>query len=163
MKININKKLTIFLVIFLAVFGIFNHTFNNITTVRAIELNIGQAAQDAEVPGTSAYNPSDPGSGFGIFVSKLLTITMTVGALLVFLNLLWGGIGWITSGGDKGKLETARNRMTHSVIGLIVLSSVVAIFMMIQGFLGLEIFKFSSSSSTTETIPYETGHGHELE
>ena len=31
-----------------------------------------------------------------------------------------GGMQWITSGGDKTKLEAARKRITYAIIGLIV-------------------------------------------
>jgi lipopolysaccharide/colanic/teichoic acid biosynthesis glycosyltransferase len=35
--------------------------------------------------------------------------------------LIWGAIKWITSGGDKGKVDAARNTIVAAVIGLIVL------------------------------------------
>ena len=46
-----------------------------------------------------------------------------IGGLAVIIMFLQGGIEWVTSGGDKGKLETARNRMTQSALGLFVLVS----------------------------------------
>jgi len=46
---------------------------------------------------------------------------MTVAAAIWFLfQFLVGGLSWITSGGDKGKLEQARNRLTNAFIGLVV-------------------------------------------
>jgi len=67
---------------------------------------------------------------------------MTIAALLVFIYLLWGAIGWITAGGDKGKIETARNKITTAVIGVVVLASVVAIFKVLQLVLGIEVLTF---------------------
>ena len=60
-------------------------------------------------------------------INSILNFVMILGALLVFMYLIWGGIEWITSGGDKGKTEGARNKITAAVIGLVVLASSWAI------------------------------------
>ena len=53
-------------------------------------------------------------------VSSIVGI-MTVAAGIWFLvQVLIGGFNWITSGGDKTKLETARHRITDAFVGLIV-------------------------------------------
>jgi hypothetical protein len=53
-----------------------------------------------------------------------------------------GAFEWITSGGDKGKAEKARDKMTQAVIGLVILISAVAILMFIQQLLGICIINF---------------------
>ncbi len=45
-------------------------------------------------------------------------ITVTIALALVFL--IWGGISWIMSEGDKAKLQAARNTVIFSIIGLII-------------------------------------------
>ena len=75
---------------------------------------------------------------FGNFESlwdQILKFVMAIGLLLVFMYLIWGGIDWITSGGDKGKTEGARNKITAAVIGLIVLAAAYAILQIAFGFL----------------------------
>ncbi len=71
----------------------------------------------------------------GLF-SAVLTFVMVIAALLVLGYLIWGGVEWITSGGDKGKTESARNKITAAVIGIIVLAAAYAIFLLIITFLG---------------------------
>ena len=61
---------------------------------------------------------------------------MVIAAVLVFFYLIWGGIEWITSGGDKGKTESARNKITSAVIGLIVIASSYAVLTLALNFLG---------------------------
>lgn len=82
----------------------------------------------------------DPGEGFatdfGKLINGVLSFVMVVAALLVFLYLIWGGIEWITSGGDKGKTETARNKITSAVIGLVVVAASYAILTLALNFLG---------------------------
>jgi len=72
----------------------------------------------------------------GTLISEALNFVMILGALLVFMYLIWGGIEWITSGGDKGKTEGARNKITAAVIGLIVLAASWAILGLVLNFLG---------------------------
>ncbi len=84
----------------------------------------------------------DPGAGFfsdiGVLINGLLSFVMVIAALLVFMYLIWGGIEWITSGGDKGKTESARNKITSAVIGLIVLAASYAILLLVLNFLGFD-------------------------
>ena len=83
-----------------------------------------------------------PEDGFatsiGSLISGLLNFVMLIAALLVFLYLIWGGIEWITSGGDKSKTEGARNKITAAIIGLIVLAASYAILQLALNFLGFE-------------------------
>ncbi|MBU0576498.1 hypothetical protein KJ707_00995 [Patescibacteria group bacterium] len=79
------------------------------------------------------------GSLFFQIISGILQFMMLLGALLVLINLILAGIEWIGSGGDKGKLETARGRITSSLIGLLVLSASFALWILIKEFLGIEM------------------------
>lgn len=83
-----------------------------------------------------------PDEGFapsiGALLSALLTFVMLVAVLLVFIYLIWGAIEWITSGGDKGKAESARNKITAAIIGLIVLAASYAILQLALYLLGFE-------------------------
>ncbi len=72
----------------------------------------------------------------GKLISALLNLVMVIAAILVFLYLIWGGIEWITSGGDKSKTEGARNKITAAVIGLIVLAASYAVLQLALNFLG---------------------------
>lgn len=82
----------------------------------------------------------DPGRGFatdvGTLINAVLSFVMVIAALLVFFYLIWGGIEWITSGGDKGQTEKARNKITSAVIGLVILAASYAILTLVLRFLG---------------------------
>lgn len=92
-----------------------------------------------------------PDKGFALdlggVISSLLSIVMAMAALAVFLYLIWGAFEWITSGGDKGKTETARNKITAAIIGLIVLAAAYAILQLM-----LQILGFSSLDETFNLI-----------
>jgi hypothetical protein len=53
-------------------------------------------------------------------IGTILTYLLIAGALVAIIFLIWGGIKWITSGGDKAKVESARNTIIGAIIGLIV-------------------------------------------
>jgi hypothetical protein len=85
-------------------------------------------------------NAVEPGRGFatdiGTLINAVLSFVMVIAALLVFFYLIWGGIEWITSGGDKGQTEKARNKITAAVIGLVILAASYAILTLVLRFLG---------------------------
>lgn len=84
----------------------------------------------------------------GTLISRVLSWGLIAAALLALLFLLWGGIQWILSGGDKAQLESARNRITGALIGLVVVAAVWAIFLIIIHVLGLPIETSGSPSNT---------------
>ncbi len=53
---------------------------------------------------------------FGNIISILLTIAIVVS----LLYLIWGGIKWITSEGDKAKVDQARKAVIAAIIGLVI-------------------------------------------
>ncbi len=77
-------------------------------------------------------------SNIGSYVSTFIEIAMIIGALVCLAMLLLGGIGWITSSGDKNKLEQARGRITAAIIGIAILASVLVIWMIILRVFGLD-------------------------
>ena len=68
---------------------------------------------------------------FNKFLSSAIGL-MTIVALIWFtITFIIGAIGIISSGGDKGAMETARNRITTGIIGVVV---VIASIFIIQAF-----------------------------
>lgn len=77
---------------------------------------------------------------FTVMLNSIMNVVLTIGVIAVLLYLIWGGIEWITSGGNTSKTESARNKITASIIGLIILISAWAIMLFVQQLLGLEVF-----------------------
>ena len=78
-------------------------------------------------------------SDLGQLISALVGTLLIISALLAFFFLILGGIQWITSGGDKAGMEAARNKITHAIVGLIIVGSAWAIMILVQNFLGVTI------------------------
>ncbi len=75
----------------------------------------------------------------GSFVSKSVSAIILVAGLATFLYLMYGGISWIMAGGDKGKLEEARSKITGGIIGLAIVASAWAIYLLVDYFFGIGI------------------------
>jgi len=103
----------------------------------AVTLDIAGQAALQELVGSDSTFPE--------FVSGLLGAVMTIAALLVLLYLVWGAFEWISAGGDSGKIEKARTKITQSIVGILVLSSALALFFALEQFLGLKILGGTSS------------------
>lgn len=65
-----------------------------------------------------------PTGGLGTDGASLIALIITfliIGAALLALGfIVYGGILWTSSGGDKHKIETARKTIIYAVVGLIV-------------------------------------------
>ena len=123
-------------------------TFLSQLQFRAVNLDFGTGAVDGDLPGATT---AAPGVGFGNLISQVLNISLTVGVIAVLFYLIWGGIDYITAGGDKGKTEKAREKITQAVIGLIVLVSAIAIMMFIQQLLDICLINFAGSCAPKNT------------
>jgi len=72
-------------------------------------------------------------------ISAFVILVLIIAALVFFFMLVWGGIKYITSGGDKGQTESARNQITAALIGLVIVFAAWAIINLIQLFFKINI------------------------
>ena len=85
----------------------------------------------------------------GPLVGSLLTLAFVGATIIALLFLIYGGIRWIASGGDKTQVEGAREAITGALIGLvIVFLSYFIINILLTFFTGEGL-----SSLTLPTIP----------
>ena len=53
-------------------------------------------------------------------ISQVITFAFVMAIIIALAFLIWGGIKWITSGGEKTGVEEARNHVIAAVVGLII-------------------------------------------
>ena len=77
------------------------------------------------------------------FLNKLLPnmvgLAFVIGIVIFFFVFIFGAIQWITSGGDKAGLESARSKIVNALVGIILLFSVFVILKIIEDFFGINI------------------------
>lgn len=93
-------------------------------------------------------NPTDAGiriTGIGPLIESFIGAALLIAGLLVFAYLILGGIQWITSGGDKGKTEAARNKITAALVGLAIVASSYALMQVVAYFFGIDVFNLGQT------------------
>lgn len=60
-------------------------------------------------------------NALGRIVGTGFTLAIIIAILVALGYLIWGGLKWIMSGGDKTALEEARNHIVAAVIGLAII------------------------------------------
>lgn len=57
---------------------------------------------------------------FSNVVSAVITLLLIAAVVISLVFLIWGGIKWILSGGDKTAVESARNHIIGAIVGLVI-------------------------------------------
>lgn len=76
-------------------------------------------------------------SNFGAIVNGLVQLVFAVSVIIALFYLIWGGFKWLTSGGDKGAVQQAREHIIAAIIGLVVIFLSYFILNIILGFFGV--------------------------
>lgn len=100
----------------------------------------------------------------GRYIAILIVTSISLGGLAVLLYLVLASIQWITAGGDSGKIDKAKTRITQALVGLAILFSVTAIVTFIGPVFGIDILQLefvnqitggggTTRSAGTRTLP----------
>ena len=86
---------------------------------------------------------SAPESSAGItqitqVVSTIVGFITIVAGIFFMFQFMIGGFNWISSAGDKQKLETAQNRISQGIIGLIIVVAAYSVIAIIGNILGVQ-------------------------
>jgi len=72
-------------------------------------------------------------------ISGAISLVLIVVALVFFFILVFGGLKWVTSGGDEKKVTEARAQLTNALIGLAIVFAAWAIMKLIGTVFGIDI------------------------
>jgi len=98
---------------------------------------MGNEIINSALPATITSKGS--GGGLAFYIATLWKTAIIIGGLAFIIYLVWGGIEWLTSGGDKNKIAEAQTKITSSVIGVAILVASYAITLFIQGVFKINI------------------------
>lgn len=82
----------------------------------------------------------------GQFIGGFIAFLFVLAAIIALFYLLWGGFKWLTSGGDKTNIETARGHIVAAIVGLLIIFLSYVILNLIWQF-------FFGNALTTINIP----------
>ena len=105
----------------------------------------------------NAYNFSQYGSRLYSVLFVLFFVICVVAFMLMFI---WGGLKWVTSGGGKEKVESARSTISNALTGLLILLILWVIIQLINTVFGIDVADIGDiriGSPTSTPIPTPTG------
>lgn len=102
------------------------HTFGTISPPPALE-------------GIIKKDPTGTG-GISLFLSNLVALIYSLAIIVLIFMLLWGAWDWITSEGDKEKLDSARKKIINAIIGILLFAIAFAAIQVLGTFTGFQFF-----------------------
>lgn len=104
--------------------------------IKEVNLGILQPLPSGYDPGTSIFTATDRLTDI---LSNTLGVLTIFASLYFILQFVLGGLSWITSSGERERVDKAQKKMTHAAIGLIVVVAAYAIAFIIGQILGIDI------------------------
>lgn len=78
------------------------------------------------------------GKNIGNTIKNIVVFFVMLAVVIALVYLLYGGIKWITSHGDKTQVEEARNHIMAAIIGLIVVFLAIFLLSIILAAFGVD-------------------------
>ena len=108
-----------------------------LTLVITLFISFLLSRSSAHAQDVSLYDSNSPFFAIqGLLPSDFLTVGVSlvfvIAGILSFLYLLWGGVQWISAGGDKEAIDKSRRRIIQSIIGLVIILSVYVIVNLVE-------------------------------
>ena len=113
-------------------------------------------AQSIENPALGGLGSLNAGEFFGLLIPALVSLGLVIGVIVFIFYFLTGAISWISSGGDKMKIEQAKSKLTTALIGLIILLSFIAIISLLEAFFGIGLRQVGVGKFRIEFSPAPT-------
>lgn len=93
------------------------------------------------------------------FIRDAIQVLLVIASLAALFFLLYGGLKWVLSGGDKTKIGEARGMLTAAIVGLIVTFScffIISIITTLFGIKGGTIFVLPQLINEKPSLPINT-------
>jgi len=84
-------------------------------------------------PVDSPLFANSPQQSLGIIIARGISLVVIIAGLFMLAYMLWGAFDWVISSGDKERITKAQNKITHAVLGFIIIFVVLAAFGVITG------------------------------
>ncbi len=79
--------------------------------------------------------------GISLFLNNFIQLIYILASVVFVIMIVWGGVEWVLSGGDKEKISGAQKRITNAIIGITILATAFAIIKVVGTFTGFTFFE----------------------
>lgn len=105
--------------------------------MKLLALDLGKIGGEGLGPfGNTSFDEGNVMTKFTGVISAIVGLLTIVAAIWFLVQVLLGGISWITAGGDKAKLTEAREKLSNAFIGLVIVVAGWAIVALAGQFFG---------------------------
>lgn len=87
-----------------------------------------------------------------------LNFVFVVAGFILAVQLIWGGLDWVTSGGEEQKLAAAQAKIVNAIIGIIIMVAALVIWVFIASNL-LGTIKFENGGIRFDLPSINNGGG----
>ena len=94
-------------------------------------------AQGITNPVLPTIGHGEGGPIFGNIISAIIGMFLIVGFIFAILHFMFGAMRWVTASGDKTALQSAQERMTQAVVGLLIMAAIWGIMIVVGQFTDL--------------------------
>lgn len=77
------------------------------------------------------------GANIGLTVRNIAVFFVVLAFVIALLYLLYGGVKWITSKGEKTEIESARNHIVAALVGLVIVILAIFLVSIVLGAFGI--------------------------
>ena len=95
---------------------------------------------EIQTPGTVPTGGLESGGDGSLAIKNGIVIFLVLITIASLFFLIIGGIKWITSAGDKTKIESARKTILYAIMGLILTFLSFFIINLVGGLFGVKFF-----------------------
>lgn len=81
-----------------------------------------------------------------MYLRTILNILLGGAGVASFVLLIWGGIDWITAGGDKEGVEKARRKLVAAITGIIIVFSAFTILLIMRTWFNVNLIQLDLGS-----------------
>lgn len=78
-------------------------------------------AQEVRLNGVGIKGPLQGYNTIGDVINNLVPFVISIGGILLFFILMWGGYDYVTSQGTPEKIKSANAKITAAIVGFILL------------------------------------------
>jgi len=78
-------------------------------------------------------------------LSIILGFLTVLAGIWFMIQLIIGAFGWISAGGDKQHLETAKKRFSNAIIGLFLVVTSYAVAIIVASFFGIDLLNLGAT------------------
>lgn len=92
-------------------------------------------------------------ANLGKYIGTIISIILGIAVIIALFFLIYGGIKWILSGGDKGGVEAARNTIVAAIVGLVITFLAFLIINIVGGLFNINLLNFTFPSLNLTATP----------